>query len=277
MTTDEPDAPLRIRLVLVHHGDPGRLAAVRDTVATVATALGAFGDVEVRNIGRQPSLRSLPPAKVAARRVRQWRLERRWAHHLGAGRRWFLSAGLLLVRLAALSLPREQAKAGRRSFIELALSSKHQLAWRAAAEDRVDVLVVLEDDARVRPDSDERIRTVLETAIRDSDLARVYADLAGGISTSLLRTERVSRRISDGLVELSRPATNTTCAYLIGSTTIAALFDHVTLEPQSALLPADWLMNAAFIGNSDVRCLHTSPTALDHGSFTGAVGSSIRI
>lgn len=273
MTTAPDDLSLSIRLVLVHHQDRERLTAVRETVETVAAALSTFGGVEITELSRQPDMRPLSTRTVMARMLRQWRLERRWAAHLGVGPRWVLSAGLLLLRMLRLSSGAHRANASRQAFIELSLSAKHQLAWRQAAEDGVDVLMVLEDDARARPETNDRLHEVLTAA--GADLSRTYADLAGGLTSRQLRTDAVTRRVSGGAVELSKPSTNTTCAYLIGSEVIASLADRTTLEPQVGRLPADWLMNSTFM-SAAVRCLHASPTALDHGSFTGAVDSSIR-
>jgi hypothetical protein len=174
--------------------------------------------------------------------------------------------------------PSRRAQSSRQAFIELALSAKHQHAWHAAAEDGVDVLVVLEDDARVRDDSGTRVQGLVRLLAARGDLARTYADLAGGLSVKALRLEGVSSELEPGIDTLSKVATNTTCAYLLGSEVVSLLVDAVVTNPGSAKLAADWLMNSAFMGTEAGRvlCVHTRPTALDHGSFAGSVPSSIR-
>lgn len=269
---------LRARVVLIHHGDEQRLSAVEPTVGEVVAALDGLKSVDVQRIGYQPSPQPLLTRLVVARLLRQWLLERRWASHLGVPHRWVLSTGLLGVRLLQLASPARRARMRRQAFIELALSAKHQHAWRSAVEDGIDLLIVLEDDARAREDSRLRVADLVRLLVARADPARTYADLAGGLSIKALRLEAVTSPFHDGVDALSKAATNTTCAYLLGSEVIRLLVDAVITNPGAAKLPADWLMNRAFMRSADRRvfCFHTRPTALEHGSFTGSVASSIR-
>lgn len=280
-TTPCSPLDLRIRVFLIHHDVSERVEAVRPTVDVVVDALRPFGKVEATEVRRQPPF--APPATrvVAARYVRQWRLERRWAAYLGVGRRWFLSTGLLALRLIQLITSSSHgAAAKRRAFIELALTSKHELIWKLAAEDGIDLMLVLEDDARALAESIERIRTVVKLAAEEGCLSDVYVDLAGGVSRRAIRLDRFTETYTDGIVTVRRPGTTTACAYLAGSSVINLLADMAVLDPSASRLPADWLINQAFMSNRQqvpsLTCWHADPPLIAHGSTTGIVKSSIR-
>lgn len=273
---------LRIRVVLIHHGDEARIRAARETVAAVVDAVQTYGDVHVVDAWRQPRERSVQTREIVSRRVRQWRLERQWARHVGVGRRWILSSGLLMLRLAELCRRDTRAAASRQAFIELSLSAKHVLAWRNAFEDGVDVLIVLEDDARTRSGSRDSIRRLVH-AVSTQGLGETYADLAGGLDLTALRLDHLVEPLEDGVAHLRLAATNTACAYLVGREVIALLATESILCPASVRLPADWLMNRDFMlaaqrGDAvPVRSVFSRPYSLSHGSLTGAVPSSIRL
>ena len=283
MNETRPSSAPTVQVVLIHHGEASRVAAAMPTVERLRDAMATFGTVQIREIWRQAPLVPVPPSELASRRLRQWRTERRWAHHLGVSARWLLSTGLLGVRLLQLLDPRHRAAAGRQAAIELALTGKHELAWRHAYEDGTDLLVVVEDDARWRDDSGERVRNLMEAAASTGRLEDAFIDLAGGISTKTLRTGGVRDVGPDGTAVLSRASTNTTCGYLLGRKLIEELAGLTVRQPASARLPADWLINSCFMSLAKdpaslrVRCLHSVPHALDHGSFTGSVASSIRV
>lgn len=283
MADDETTRALRIKLVLIHHGDEERVRAISSTVAQVVDALTPFGHVATREIWHQPPIAPLSLPVVAGRRVRQWRLERRWAGHLGVNRRWVLSSGLLAVRLAELLWPRMLRKAGKRACIELALTAKHELAWRIAHEDEDDLLVVLEDDARAHSASSERIRQLVRFAQAHHALHHAFIDLAGGLSREELRLGGVGQPRGEGIISLTSPATNTTCGYAAGGAVVSRLVEKAVLEPASTRLPADWFINCCFLESQaqkrqpQIVCLHSDPHALTHGSIHGAVPSSIRV
>ena len=282
-----PDTPpttpdLNVRVVLIHHGVDARVQAATPTVDHMVEALSEFGTVHVREIWRQPPIVPVPVRALAARRLRQWWLERRWSTYLGVSRRWVLSCGLLGLRLLQLLSPGHRVRAGRQAAIELALTAKHALAWRTAVEDRIDLLVVLEDDARWRSDSQERIRDLVRIALAEGERGDTFVDLAGGVPLKTLRLGAVRDLRNDGVAVLSRASTNTTCGYALGAGLVEQLASLTASDPSAALLPADWLINHCFMALAEqdppepVLCLHSEPHALDHGSFTGSVASSIR-
>lgn len=272
----------RIHVVLIHHGVEERVREAMKTVAVVADALSDLGRVHVSEVARQPRPFGVGTRELGLRLVRQWRLERRWAGYLGVDRRWVLSSGLLLVRLAMLAGASSRSSASHRSFIELALSAKHELAWRRALEDRADLLVVLEDDARHDVHSLHRIRALLAQVRAEGALENAYVDLAGGLSRRELRLERRELPRADGVFRLSRPASNTACGYLLGRRVVEGLAELTIREPSVNRLPADWILNRFFMDAAtdtqrpEIVCLHSRPHALRHGSFTGDVVSSIR-
>lgn len=271
---------LRFGLVLIHHDDEDRVVAARRAAGTVREVLEEYGEVEYVEVSRQPVVIPVPLVRVAARRLRQWWLERRWAAYLGRRRRWILSTGVLALRLLELLSSGRRAVAGRRAFVENVLTDKHYAAWRFAFDRGLDALLVLEDDARAHPETATRLHRALDVALHGDDLANTYFDLAGGLSRRDLRLEHLVVPAAPGVLRISRAATNTTCAYLLGSEVVSLLVAHGSLYPEAARLAVDWYVNAAFLDGTTrgvpVRCLHAEPTVLDHGSTTGHVRSAVR-
>jgi hypothetical protein len=276
---DLGNSPRHLRVVLIHHGDETRLPDARRTASTMLDLLSEFGSTDVEEIWRQPEYSPLPSALIARRLVGQWQLERDWAAYLGVGRRWVLSSGLLTARLLGLLLPRRRTRHSRRMFIELCLSDKHRLAWQRAVADDVDLLVVIEDDARLKPDTVLRMRALLPHLLEQDSDAATYVDLAGGLDRRELRVRHVETPGVAGTIRLSKPATNTTCAYVVDRSLMRMLVDHNQDVGHGYVPPSDWLINRAFMdtdGGTSVICLHTEPPVLSHGSLEGLVLSSIR-
>ena len=273
---------LVLQLVLIHHGDDARLTAARQTVQDVCQALQVYGNVTASEIWRQPPPLDVGTAELAARRLRQWRLERKWARYTSVSRRWVLSTGLVLVRLAQLLSREHRVRARRQAFVEHVLTSKHVQAWRAAYDADAEALVVLEDDARADTASMGRLRELVTTASALGQLTDAYLDLAGGLGLQHLRLDQLTHPVGEGgVLRLRTAATNTTCGYLIGRNVIEALLQQVVTRPETCRLPPDWLINASLMAatSSDparVLCLHSLPPALTHGSLSGSVPSSIR-
>jgi hypothetical protein len=268
----------KVRVVLIHHDDPERVAQARRTARAVAGLLARLGTVDSTEIRKQPAPVAISARALSIRLVRQWHLERRWARHLGVSRRWVLSVGLLVVRLAQLSSSQTRSAWSRRANIELALSAKHELAWRDAMEADVDFLVVLEDDASIHGGSEHQFAAVADH-LAHVDHTFAYIDLAGGLSQRELRVAHLQRATGSGhLVRLERAAGNTACGYLMGREVVRLLAQMTITQPESARHPADWMINKFFIEHTShpIECLHTQPPALDHGSMLGVVPSSTR-
>ena len=269
-----------MHVALIHHGDNTRLPAARTTVRVVTAALQEFGTVRTSDVWRQPDRLPIDTSELIARRFRQWQLERRWARHTGVSRRWVLSTGLLLLRLAQLSGASRRESASRQAFIEHVLTSKHVQAWQAAFSDDVDALVVLEDDARTDDGSPGRLRDLVQAAGRLGEVEHAYLDLAGGLELRQLRLDGLTESVGSGVLRLNPAATNTACGYLIGRHVIEALLQQVVSRPEGYRLPADWLLNASLMaaasGPTKVLCLHADPPPLTHGSLAGSVVSSVR-
>ena len=266
----------RVLVVLVHHGDPRRLRSVQPTLESLVRVLQDLGSVDQDEVWRQDTLVPVRAGDLARRRVRQWWLERRWSRYLEVSPRWFLSSGLLAVRLLQIGAPGHRRRAGRQAAVELVLTDKHVAAWKLARSRDVDLLVVLEDDARWRDDSEALVRALLAHAAAGNRTGEAFIDLAGGLAVEALRLGHVRKPVGAGVVE-SRPATNTTCAYGVGRDVVGAWVARVEGDHRLAQHPSDWLINRMFMeAEQPVLCLHSEPTALDHGSFVGSVPSSIR-
>ena len=269
------------RIVIIHHDDATRLQVALKTADVVRGALEPWAVMQIRCVQRQPEDRPISTARLAARRARQWHVEREWAHHLGNPRRWFLSTGLLGFRELQLLDPKHRSAFARTSHIELALSAKHELAWRRAYEDAADFLVVLEDDARSDDDTSARLSGLIQQALTQGGPEDFYIDLAGGLPAPELRDSHLETPVGDGVVRMAVPATNTACAYLMGRNVIRDLAEHTIMRPERLRLPADWLIHDAFMNlpthrRDQIICLRAKPYPLTHGSFAGTTPSSIR-
>ena len=158
--------------------------------------------------------------------------------------------------------------------IEKFVTAKHIQAWRQFIDSSSSVLVVIESDATLTPDS---FRGVTDAVAKLSVGEPTYVNLAGGLNREDISIELLAASQENGMTEFTRPVTNTSCAYAVNRAAGLELLSFLSTVPKASTLGIDWLINSFFMnqtsaGNS-IRCFHSQPPALLHGSLTGITQS----
>lgn len=158
--------------------------------------------------------------------------------------------------------------------IERFVTAKHIRAWRKFIESPHSTLVVIESDATLTRESRGRVNNVLVEVTSDQP---TYVNLAGGLSRSDIAIGSLAAGDVNGMTVFNRPVTNTSCAYALNRSLVVDILSFLDESPETATLGIDWLFNAFFINQTvkgkEIRCLHSQPPALLHGSLTGITRS----
>ena len=261
-------------LAAVHYGELEQSPA-----QTVVQQLLAAGlTQEVFEVVDQPELIKTPELdELVSWRHGQRHLEGQWRKHLkrDSPLRDVAAAfneGIYRLRLRLDS----QFRAGqwRTRQIERFVTAKHVRAWRKFIESPHSTLVVIESDATLTPESGGRLNNALLEVTSDQP---TYVNLAGGLSRSDIAIGSLAAGDVNGMTVFSRPVTNTSCAYVLNRSLMVDLLAFLEESPDAPTLGIDWLINAFFVNQTvqgkEVRCLHSQPPALLHGSLTGVTRS----
>jgi hypothetical protein len=148
------------------------------------------------------------------------------------------------------------------------------VAWRTFLDGSDDVLVVMESDATLLPESKDGLTRILQ---RIDFSQPVYVNLAGGLDPSDLGLE-VFRITSDDLGHrYDRAVSNTSCAYLITRPMAEMIVSYLDGAPNDATLGIDWIFNAVFLAAAlderAIQCTHADPPVIGHGSRIGVTQS----
>lgn len=263
-----------VMLAAVHNGELTQSPAQE----VVLHLLAANFIQEVIEVVEQPEfVDSVDTDELASWRHTQRHLESHWREHLERTNPLRNVAAIFSERAYRLQLsldPEFRTRQWRTRQIERFVTAKHVRAWQEFIESPHSGLVVIESDATLTPDSGGRINTALVEVTSDQP---TYVNLAGGLSRSAISIESLAASDVNGMTVFSRPVTNTSCAYAMNRSLVADMFTFLQEFPQMATLGIDWLINAFFINQTtkenEVRCLHSQPPALLHGSLTGITRS----
>ena len=268
-----------LAVAAIHNGELPESPAAK----VLANVSVTFPDAVVREISEQPEIQWTPD-KAALKRWAglQWSLERRWRKYLdpsGAVMRGAAAkAGEIVWRLRLASNASFAARAWRTRQVEAFVGAKHQRAWSDFLQQSdAKTLLVLESDAVWKDSSAPDLLAI--TRLLDATTAPAYVNIAGGLEMRQIGIEHLSEPAQEHpmLVQMTKPVTNTSCAYGINRLMARQLVDHLAKHPEHGELGIDWLFNAVFLDAQSrgevIECWHAQPPALGHGSLTGVTES----
>jgi hypothetical protein len=165
------------------------------------------------------------------------------------------------------------------AYICRQLTAKHLRAWEFFMNADADFLVVMEDDVIFKEDSAKRFDDLVLRALSlmtNNKKKFIYFDLAGGFNVDDLNLSKVMQ-VKGEVIAMLKPATNTTCCYLISKDLAEYFLNQVYENSYLRLLAADWLINSLFLKlkNDYVDCFHFDPPIFIHGSTNGIYNSTI--
>ena len=193
-----------------------------------------------------------------------------------------LRQSLRLLATAGLSSDRDVGRLDHQLELEQILRDKHLVAWTRFLERREDWLLMLEDDATIPVDGDERFRACLQVPWeRLLFTPLLYLDLAGGFPPlSVINPTHQWDSPVENAPYLSRViSTNTTCCYLVHRSLVEVWCrSYAQARFWIRWLPVDHLINALSARccrRNMAYCLHWPTPVLAHGSMEGAFPTSI--
>ncbi len=263
-----------VMLAAVHNGELEQSPAQE----VLNLLLSAGLTQEVFEVVDQPELLgTVDTNELVSWRHAQRHLERQWRKHLKRDNPLrnvaaALNEGTYRLRLRLDS----QFRTGqwRTRQIERFVTAKHIRAWRKFIKSPHSTLVVIESDATLTPESRGRVKSVLLEVTSDQP---TYVNLAGGLSRSDIAIGSLAAGDVNCMTVFSRPVTNTSCSYVLNRSLVVGILSFLDELPEAATLGIDWLFNAFFVNQTvkgnEVRCLHSQPPALLHGSLTGVTRS----
>lgn len=169
------------------------------------------------------------------------------------------------------SLVRFFAYSSARKAIRIAIarcrniSFNHVTAWGDGYDNKINFLIVLEDDADTKnlPRDFDKILNILERipiSVRESvilDLSESYTLKELGIEHLVDYSYKDSDFLND-VFFLKRPSTNTLCAVLYGSAVLQSLVAYTNGRGRKYInfgIPIDWVLNAWMTQNFKKRTL----------------------
>ena len=261
-------------LAAVHYGELSQSPA-QYVVQELVTSEVVHDFIEVTH---QPELVTTPNIpELLAWRHDQRLLEHQWRDYLDTANALQDFAANVNEYLYRVRLRLDQnfrVSQWRTRQIEKFVTAKHIQAWRQFIDSSCSILVVLESDATLTPDS---VRGVTDAVAEASVGEPTYVNLAGGLNRRDIYIEHLVSSQVNGMTLFTRPVTNTSCAYAVNRATVLQLLSFLSTVPSASTLGIDWLINSFFMhqtsaGNS-IRCFHSQPPALLHGSLTGITQS----
>jgi hypothetical protein len=264
-------------VALIHNNEPDRLPQLRRTFIELAgridgKVIEVFEQPEVKPLGYLPAVKRLAIFGLVHQR---WAAFQQGRSRPGSftPREWWR-----VFRRSLKAFKAASDKTLRRQLaIEPILAAKHVAAWKQLVETNEAYILIAESDAVGRPHSAARLLAIISRLPPDRRL--LYVDLAGGLSHEEIGVDKIIENPAEGFLILDRPATNTTCSYLISRSLAESFLKIVEKRPHFRDVASDWLVNCLMMsvaGEGKIECWHAHPTAFDHGSITGDYRSVIR-
>lgn len=158
--------------------------------------------------------------------------------------------------------------------LQTLITDKHLRAWDFFLESNADVLLVFEDDAVFKENTNEELIHGIKLVSEVDNSGKLYfVDFGGGYPLEALAIDKLLLNRHNNLLVFERPVTNTACGYMTVRNTVDYMKTIVIENPGIRYFGIDWLMNFTFITSLKrkvyIICLHYFPSATLHGSFQG--------
>jgi len=162
--------------------------------------------------------------------------------------------------------------------IEQILTNKHISAWEEFLKTKNNIMIVFEDDALVKKDSEKRLKELLKN-LKTLNFKFLFVDLAGGYKYKEVLPKKYILDIDKTNIYVKGLFTNTTCSYLMNRSLVEKLYEQYCSNKLYNNFPIDHLMNKlnTQIKNPDqTLSLHFKNPIFIHGSINREINSTLR-
>lgn len=160
-------------------------------------------------------------------------------------------------------------------MIESIVTKKHIKAWEHFLKSKKEIMIVFEDDAICKNDTEERL-TDLFSKSKSFNFNNFFIDLAGGFNLKNIIPSRRIKICNDELLFLKGIYTNTACSYLVSRNLIELFYAEYQKTKSNKYFPIDHLINKLGLKikkNHYIYSIHFHNPLFTHGSFKGNIKS----
>ncbi len=159
--------------------------------------------------------------------------------------------------------------------IESIVMQKHVKAWEHFLKSNKQLMIIFEDDAICKKDTERRLIDFLRR-LKNIDYENIYIDLAGGLNLYDVIPKRKIKKTNDEFLLVNGIYTNTACGYLINQNLTRLLYEEYQISKLNKSFPIDHLINklALKINRSrKIFSIHFHKPLFTHGSFKSNIKS----
>ena len=159
--------------------------------------------------------------------------------------------------------------------IESFVTKKHIKAWKNFLKSKKEIMIIFEDDAVCKKDTEKRLRELL-IKLKNIEFDNIFVDLAGGYKLDEVIPSNKFLNSEDELIFVKGLYTNTACSYLINRNLVKKLYYEYTKSKLNNSLPIDHLINKLGLQitrNIKISSIHFYDPIFTHGSFKGNIKS----
>ena len=169
----------------------------------------------------------------------------------------------------------EIMKTYKHIMIESFVTKKHIRAWEHFLKSKKELIIVFEDDAICKKDTEARLKDLFSRS-KSFNFNNFFIDLAGGLNLEDIIPQRKIKICNEELLILKGIYTNTACGYLVNRNLIKLFYDEYQKTKSNKYFPIDHLINKLGINikkNHSISSIHFHNPLFTHGSFEGNIKS----
>jgi len=160
-------------------------------------------------------------------------------------------------------------------MIESIVTKKHIKAWEHFLKSKKQIMIVFEDDAICKNDTEERLKDLFSRS-ESFNFDNFFIDLAGGLNLENIFPQRRIKICNDEFLLLKGIYTNTACSYLVSRNLIKLFYAEYKKTETNKYFPIDHLINKLGLKikkNYSISSVHFHNPLFTHGSFKGNIKS----
>ena len=159
--------------------------------------------------------------------------------------------------------------------IEELVTRKHIRAWKHFLKSKKEIMIIFEDDAICKKDSERRLKDFLKL-FNNKRYENFFIDFAGGLDLNEVIPKRKIENSMNEFILVNGIYTNTACSYLINRNLVKQLYKEYQISKLNYSFPIDHLINKLGLKIDKKKkffSIHFHNPLFTHGSFKGNIQS----
>ncbi len=159
--------------------------------------------------------------------------------------------------------------------IEELVTQKHIRAWKHFLKSKKEIMVIFEDDAICKTDSEIRLKDFFNQ-LSSIDFDNFFIDFAGGLDPNDVIPKTKIKKLNYQFMIVKGIYTNTACSYLINRNLVKKLYMEYQRSKLNPSFPIDHLINKLGLTinkTTNIFSIHFHKPLFTHGSFKGNIKS----